>query len=400
MDFGIARAFSSSQLTQTGMTLGTAYYMAPEQRIAAKEVDWRADQYALGVVLYELLAGTLPTGAVKPLETIRRGPAEALCAGVDARDVAEAGGSLRIAARTARRDRRAGAQGRVGIGGLLLIGAGVAAAAAGAYFVYQSPGRTADAKSLATAATQPATTGRVRSDERRSPRSQHRERRAHADTMPPLTAQTDCVRRRNRRRSRRANRGCEGGGSDTRQSDEAAAVDESPPARLVDARRRRRSLVADRYARQECITQCERDSGECRSINRRGKQDCMRAVAFGGSGRLTTTNSAAASCAFYGQARCDRAYNRDACLARITRTAIELRAAGRQHRVAPPGLRRQGARLRQAVPGRDARLPFYCQLRLSLRRACDTPSARRRPARACRSAPSLRSPAARAARSA
>ena len=51
------------------MTLGTAYYMAPEQRIAAKEVDWRADQYALGVVFYELLAGTLPTGAVKPLET-------------------------------------------------------------------------------------------------------------------------------------------------------------------------------------------------------------------------------------------------------------------------------------------------------------------------------------------
>ena len=70
MDFGIARAFTSSQLTQTGMTLGTAYYMAPEQRIAAKEVDWRADQYALGVVLYELLAGTMPTGAVKPLELI------------------------------------------------------------------------------------------------------------------------------------------------------------------------------------------------------------------------------------------------------------------------------------------------------------------------------------------
>src|SRR6185369_10867461 len=63
MDFGIARAYSSSHMTQTGMTLGTAYYMAPEQQIAAKDVDWRADQYALGVVLYELLSGQLPTGA-------------------------------------------------------------------------------------------------------------------------------------------------------------------------------------------------------------------------------------------------------------------------------------------------------------------------------------------------
>lgn len=64
--------------------------------------------------------------------------------------------------------------------------------------------------------------------------------------------------------------------------------------------------------------QCERDEAECRSINRRGKQDCMRAVAFNGSGRLTTTNPAAASCAFFGQARCDHAFNREACLARIS----------------------------------------------------------------------------------
>jgi hypothetical protein len=69
---------------------------------------------------------------------------------------------------------------------------------------------------------------------------------------------------------------------------------------------------------KECVAQCERDDGECRSINRRGKQDCMRAVAFGSSGRLTTTTPAAASCAFYGQARCDHALNRDACLTRIT----------------------------------------------------------------------------------
>jgi serine/threonine protein kinase len=72
MDFGIARAFSNSQMTQTGMMLGTAYYMSPEQRADSKKIDWRTDQYALGVVLYELFAGTLPTGAVQPIENIRR----------------------------------------------------------------------------------------------------------------------------------------------------------------------------------------------------------------------------------------------------------------------------------------------------------------------------------------
>jgi serine/threonine protein kinase len=72
MDFGIARANANSDMTQTGMTLGTAYYMAPEQRVAAKEVDWRADLYSLGIVLYELMAGAVPMGAARPLEQLRR----------------------------------------------------------------------------------------------------------------------------------------------------------------------------------------------------------------------------------------------------------------------------------------------------------------------------------------
>ena len=72
MDFGIARAYQTNELTRTGMNLGTAYYMAPEQHTDAKEVDWRADQYAFGVLMYELLTGRVPMGAVQPIEKVRK----------------------------------------------------------------------------------------------------------------------------------------------------------------------------------------------------------------------------------------------------------------------------------------------------------------------------------------
>ncbi len=68
MDFGIARPIRHNELTRTGMNLGTAYYMAPGQHADAKEVDWRADQYAFGVLMYELLTGRVPMGAVQPIE--------------------------------------------------------------------------------------------------------------------------------------------------------------------------------------------------------------------------------------------------------------------------------------------------------------------------------------------
>jgi hypothetical protein len=72
MDFGIARAVVQSALTRTGMNLGTAYYMAPEQHIDPKGVDWRSDQYAFGVLMYEMLTGRVPMGALQPLEQVRR----------------------------------------------------------------------------------------------------------------------------------------------------------------------------------------------------------------------------------------------------------------------------------------------------------------------------------------
>lgn len=69
VDFGIATIHGdeSSDLTQEGTTLGTPSYMAPEQFQSTRSVDFRADIYSLGVVLYEMVTGKRPyPGSLSP----------------------------------------------------------------------------------------------------------------------------------------------------------------------------------------------------------------------------------------------------------------------------------------------------------------------------------------------
>jgi eukaryotic-like serine/threonine-protein kinase len=77
-DFGIAKALSASRtggddtnatrgsLTQTGMSIGTPMYMAPEQAAADPNTDARADIYSFGCMAYELLAGRTPFAGMPP----------------------------------------------------------------------------------------------------------------------------------------------------------------------------------------------------------------------------------------------------------------------------------------------------------------------------------------------
>ena len=77
-DFGIAsdNEEKENNLTQTGVALGTPAYMPPEQFEDSANVDNRADIYALGIMLYEMVTGTKPypgTFSIETLNTIKKG---------------------------------------------------------------------------------------------------------------------------------------------------------------------------------------------------------------------------------------------------------------------------------------------------------------------------------------
>jgi len=65
LDFGIALEMSSNRLTKTGVSVGTPYYMSPEQIKNPKKIDHRTDVYSTAIVLYEMLTGRLPFDVTK-----------------------------------------------------------------------------------------------------------------------------------------------------------------------------------------------------------------------------------------------------------------------------------------------------------------------------------------------
>jgi len=101
IDFGIAKlrnaAADAPSKTRTGATMGTPYYMPPEQARGQRDIDHRADIYALGVILYEALAGRKPhpgesyneilfhilTQAPAPLASLRDGLPPALVQAIE-----------------------------------------------------------------------------------------------------------------------------------------------------------------------------------------------------------------------------------------------------------------------------------------------------------------------------
>jgi len=72
LDFGIAKlAIEQTQLTGTGVLIGTPNYMSPEQALG-EPVDVRTDVYALGVILYELLTGSVPFRGDSPIAVLHQ----------------------------------------------------------------------------------------------------------------------------------------------------------------------------------------------------------------------------------------------------------------------------------------------------------------------------------------
>ncbi|OGV51468.1 MAG: hypothetical protein A2017_13380 [Lentisphaerae bacterium GWF2_44_16] len=64
MDMGISKSISEdSNLTMTGVIMGTPYYMSPEQALAKADIDFRADIYSLGATLYHIVTGSVPYDA-------------------------------------------------------------------------------------------------------------------------------------------------------------------------------------------------------------------------------------------------------------------------------------------------------------------------------------------------
>ncbi|MCF6284799.1 MAG: serine/threonine protein kinase, partial [Candidatus Hydrogenedentes bacterium] len=73
LDFGLAKLLDQSNPAFSRMAVGTAHYQAPEQKSNPLNIDKRADLYALGVIMYQLLTGKPPVGQYPPASRLVKG---------------------------------------------------------------------------------------------------------------------------------------------------------------------------------------------------------------------------------------------------------------------------------------------------------------------------------------
>ena len=117
MDFGISKLMSSTRLTNASIVMGTPFYMSPEQIKNSRDVDARADIYSVGVMLYEILTGSVPTGVPKPASQITKDVPPALdkivakCVDPDPRERYQSASELRQAFQPVRQYVKSGISG-------------------------------------------------------------------------------------------------------------------------------------------------------------------------------------------------------------------------------------------------------------------------------------------------
>ena len=70
MDFGIAKSAEGSNLTKTGVYMGTPQYSSPEQADSSKSVNHQTDIYSMGVVMYEMATGSVPFKGDNPISVL------------------------------------------------------------------------------------------------------------------------------------------------------------------------------------------------------------------------------------------------------------------------------------------------------------------------------------------
>jgi len=70
LDFGLSKLIDFTSITNTGDQLGTPLYMSPEQISDSKNIDYRSDYYALGVIFYKLLTNMTPYGDITSREEL------------------------------------------------------------------------------------------------------------------------------------------------------------------------------------------------------------------------------------------------------------------------------------------------------------------------------------------